>query len=210
MNLGDRQRSVGTRMGAALPDFATHYYFGGRRPFQNLSDLDEVQLAQVLCELEDTRRAGAHRRVFGRRYMQLRRLTERRLYDLFLERGGWPERSAPHYLILGTSRWYKGLARDMREIRLSLTSLPDSATSFTYPDSITAMAFGPRFGLPYEPRPYHERVFRLKDLRSVVERFGVPTDDANPVYDGYERRPFEKYIELQLWSDAPIASLLGS
>ena len=205
MTLGDRHRSVG-----ALPDFATHYYFGGRRPFQNLSDLDEVHLTQVLCELDDARRTGAHSRVFGRRYMELRRLTERRLYDLFVESGGWPERQAPHYLILGTSRWYQGLARDMQEIRLPLTSLPDSATSFTYPDSFTAMAFGSRFGLPYEPRPYHERVFRLNDLRSVVDRYGMPADDANPAYDGYERRPFEKYIELQVWSDDPVASLLGS
>ena len=194
----------------ALPDFATHYYFGGRRPFQTLSDLDEEHLAQVLCELEDARRAGAHSRVFGGRYMQLRRLTERRLYELFVAQGGRPQRQTPHYFILGTSRWYQGLARDMREVRLPLTSLPGSATSFTYPDSFTAMAFGPQFGLPYEPRPYHERVFRLRDLRSIVDRYGMPADEPNPVYDGYERRPFEKYVELQLWSDAPIASLLGS
>jgi hypothetical protein len=89
----------------ALPDFATHYYFGGRPPFQNLSDLDEQQLARVLVVLEDTRRAGAHSRVFGRRYMHLRRLTEQRLYELFVEQGGRPQRRTPHYLILGTSRW---------------------------------------------------------------------------------------------------------
>jgi hypothetical protein len=98
----------------------------------------------------------------------------------------------------------------MREVRLPLRSLPDSATSFTYPDSFTAMALGPRFGLPYEPRPYHERVFRLRDLRAVVEQYGLPADEPSPVYDGYERRPFEKYVELQLWSDAPIVSMLGS
>lgn len=194
----------------AVPDFATHYYFGGRRPFQNLSDLDEDQLALVMRELDDARRAGAHSRVFGRRYMQLRHLTERRLHELFVAQGGRPERLAPHYFVLGTSQWYRGLARDMREVRLPLTSLPDAATSFTYPDSFTAMAFGPRFGLPYEPRPYHERVFRLHDVRSVVDRYGMPADDPNPAYDGYERRPFEKSVELQLWSDAPIESLVGS
>jgi hypothetical protein len=29
-------------------------------------------------------------------------------------------------------------------------------------------------------------------------------DDTDDPYEGYERRPFEKYVEIQLWSDTPI------
>jgi hypothetical protein len=191
------------------PSYATHYFFGARLPFQNLSELGRDDLERVLCELDATRRAGAHRRVFGPRYMRLRRLTERRLYDLFVEQGGRPERHTPHYFVLGSSRWYQGLASDMREVRLPLSSLPDDATSFTYPDSFTAMGFGPQFGLPYEPRPYHGRVFQLRELDSIVEKYGLPVDELDSPYDGYEKRPFEKYVELQLWTDAPILSFLA-
>jgi hypothetical protein len=136
--------------------------------------------------------------------MQLRRLTEERLRDLFEERGGVAERAAPHYFVLGSSEWYRGLADDMEEIRLPLSSLPATATSFTYPDSFTAMGFGADFGIPYEPREHHGKVFLLDELDEVIGKHGLPPDDPSDGYEGYEKRPFEKYVEVQLWSDEPI------
>jgi hypothetical protein len=190
-----------------VPDFVTHYYFGGRPPFQSLSDLAEKELAHTIRELDSARRAGAHNRVFGRRYMELRRLTEERLHQLFVERGGVPERATPHYFVLGSSEWYRGLAGDMKEVRLSLSSLPVAVTSFTYPDSFTAMGFAPDFGIPYEPRDYHGKVFLLDELEEVIGRHGLPADDPSEPYEGYEQRPFEKYVEVQLWSDVPTERL---
>jgi hypothetical protein len=136
--------------------------------------------------------------------MQLRRLTEERLRELFVERGGGPDRAAPHYFVLGSSEWYRGLADDMEEIRLPLSSLPPTVTSFTYPDSFTAMGFGADFGIPYEPRDYHGKVFLLDELDDVIGKHGLPSDDPSGDYEGYEKRPFEKYVEVQLWSDDPI------
>lgn len=190
-----------------MPDFVTHYYFGARPPFWSLSDLDGEQLAHTIRELDSARREGAHSRVFGRRYMELRRLTEERLHKLFVERGGAPQRTAPHYFILGSSEWYRGLASDMQEVRLPLSSLPVTAASFTYPDSFTAMGFAPDFGISYERRDYHGRVFLLDELEEVIGRYGLPADDPSDPYEGYEKRPFEKYVEVQLWSDAPIEQL---
>jgi hypothetical protein len=28
------------------------------------------------------------------------------------------------------------------------------------------------------------------------------------IYDGYQNRPFEKYLEVQLWSDSPVREFL--
>lgn len=190
-----------------IPSFATHYHRADREPFLNLSDLPDGAVPSVLAGLEASRGADS-RRVFGRRYMELRRLTERRMRELFVATGGAPQRLAPHYFVLGTSEWYRGLAPGMREVRVDLARLPAESTSFTYPDSFTAMGFATRFGLPYEARPYHERVFRMDELQGVVDRFGLPADDIDPVYDGYAHRPFEKYVEIQLWSDAPL-DLIG-
>jgi hypothetical protein len=191
-----------------LPSFATHYYLGSRRPFLNLSDLSEAELARVLGELNQQGAASSSKRIFGRRYMELRRLTEAKLRRLFIEAGGQPERYAPHYLILGQSEWFKGLSPDTQELRIPLSQLPTHVTSATYPDSFTAMAYGPQFNLPYEPKPYHEKAFRLEELSALVQEYGLPRDEDGHGYDGYSQRPFEKYIEIQVWSDAPVQHFL--
>jgi hypothetical protein len=177
----------------------------------NLSELSGEALAPVLADLQARRATGGLHRVFGPRYMALRRLTEERLRSLFVSAGGVPERTVPHYFVLGGSRWYEGLAAATRKVVLPLADLPSAVTSFTYPDSFTAMGFGGRFGLPVDPRPYHDQVFRIEQLDAVVGRYGLPPDEASPAdYDDYHRRPFERYIEVQLWSDGPVRTLLGT
>jgi hypothetical protein len=193
------------RNGAPVPTFATHYYLADREPFLNLSDLDPVEAESVIARLEGLRAHG-FQRVFGRRYMELRRVTEARLRELFRAAGGTPNRVAPHYFVLGESAWYRGLHPDMREVRVPLDQFPHDATSFTYPDSFTSMALGPRFGLPYDAQPYHERVFRLNELDDVIERFGLPSGEPDEPYEGYQHRPFEMYVEIQLWTDLPSGS----
>jgi hypothetical protein len=195
-------------MNADVPDYVTHYAVAGRAPFLNLSDLPEEALDSVLGDLARERAGGASPSVFGGRYMELRRLTEEKLRQLFIARGGSPERIAPHYFVLGASRWYRGLARDMDEVIFKVAELPHDQTTFTYPDSFTSMGLGAAFGLHHEPRPGHGRVFRLNELAAAVERYGMPADEPG-TYDGYQFRSFEKYIEVQLWSDAPISGRRG-
>jgi hypothetical protein len=191
-----------------FPDFVTHYHLPGAAPFLNLSDLATEELSAVLLALDQRREAGDHQRVFGSRYMDLRRRTEARLLTLFQQAGGRPERDAPHYFVLGESAWYRGLAPGMQATVLPIAELPSAVTSFTYPDSFTATGLVADFGLPYEPRPYHNRVFRIEELPEVVTCFGLPADEPDPVYQGYELRTFEKYIEVQVWSDAPVEKFL--
>jgi hypothetical protein len=185
----------------------THYHVNGRAPFLNLSDVAENELNEVVRDLERERAQGASARVFGRRYMELRRRTEDKLRTLFIEVGGRPERDAPHYFVLGSSAWYRGLSYGMREVVLPLDRLPSDVSSFTYPDSFTSMALGPHYGLPQEPRPYHERVYRLEELPEVIDVYGLPADEVGE-YDEYQHRVFEKYIEVQVWSDEPLRAFL--
>ena len=185
-----------------VPQIAVHYFRPGR-PFKNLSDLELDELIVVYKRLEGERARGEHRRVFGRRYMELRRRTEAKLRECFVAAGGRPERTAPHYFVLGASSWFKGLADDMQEVAIAIADLPTEATSITYGDSFAAMGLGPEYGLPYEPRPYHHRAFRIEDLDELVATYGMPAvDEAG--YDGYQHRPFEHYIEIQLWTDKPV------
>jgi hypothetical protein len=187
-----------------IPDYVTHYHLADKTPFLNLSDLTEKEVPGVMRDLARRRKESGLQRVFGGRYMQLRRLTEVKLRQLFVDVGGMPERTTPHYFVLGTSAWYRGLAPDTHEVVVSLADLPADQTSFTYPDSFTAMGYLPQFGLPYIECPYHGRAFRIHELAEVISRHGLPADDPSGNYAGYQNKPFEKYIEVQLWTDEPI------
>jgi hypothetical protein len=193
---------------AIVPDFVTHYHLGGRPPFLNLSELSGDRLIAVMSALDDERTRSASARVFGPRYMELRRRTEAKLRDLFIDAGGRPERTSPHYFVLGSSAWFKGLSNAMQEVVLPLSGLPADVSSVTYPDSFTAMSLGTEYGVPVTPRPYHDQVFRLEDLPELVATYGLPADLGTD-YEDYQHRPFEKYIEVQVWSDAPLAGILG-
>ncbi|HWZ91494.1 MAG TPA: hypothetical protein VNW92_21680, partial [Polyangiaceae bacterium] len=155
-------------MPVPLPDCAIHYHLADKAPFLNLSDLAEPELAVVISELARRRAESGLKRIFGQKYIEMRRLTEARLHDLFVEAGGKPERSTPHYFCLGPCEWFRCLAPDMRQVVIPLSALPDHVTSFTYPDSFVAMGFGPRFGLPQVARPYHDRAFRMSQLPEVI------------------------------------------
>ena len=172
------------------PTFVTHYYMPGQLPFQNLSDLPEDELAIVLNDLNQNKEKTGLQRIFGPRYMDIRRRTEEKLLRLFIEAGGKPERKVPHYFVLGSSKWFRGLAINMQEVRVPVRQLPASVSSFTYPDSFTAMGLAQEYGLPYEKKPYHEQVFRLSQLSDIVEHYGLPADDPDDPYEGYHRRTF--------------------
>jgi hypothetical protein len=191
-----------------LPAFVTHYYLPGREPFQNLSDLEGEQLDGVVAELVELRRRGVHHRRFGAKYLAWRRLTEQRLRELFIAHGGEPERTAPHYFVLGESTWFRGLGEGMLSVSLPVAALPPLQASCTLVDSFGAMGFGPQFGFPGTPESHLGRVYRLDELAAVVAEYGLPQDLPPDSYDGYEQRPVNTFVEVQLWSDGPIQHLL--
>ena len=191
-----------------VPAFVTHYHLPDKSPFLNLSDLAGAELEAVLRDLEARRVRAGLRRVFGPRYMELRQLTEARLRHLFIQAGGSPSRVSPHYFVLGECEWYRALSPEMSEVVLPLAALPSNVTSVTYPDSLTALGLGAQFGLVRAQRSYHDRVFRVEQLPDLVATHGLPLGEIDDAYEGYHRREFEKYIEIQVWSDDPIRSFL--
>jgi hypothetical protein len=184
-----------------LPDYVTHYYVQGRPPFLNLSELTQPAWDSTRKVLEEERATRRSSRVFRRRYLEFRQATEVKLRDLFVVAGGTPERDAPHYFVLGSSKWFQGLSCDMQQLVIPLDALPDSATSMTIPDSITSMGLGGDYGIPVDPQPHHDRVFRLSEFADAVQTFGIPEDRPGS-YEGYQYRSFELYAEVQVWSDA--------
>ena len=192
-----------------IPNFVTHYHPAEDAPFRNLCDAPADELPAILERL-GRRRATGFKRVFGRRYMDFRRKTEAKLKALFEQAGGRPERESPHYFILGESHWFAGLYPRPNHVRLPLAALPPATSSFTYPDSFVSMRLGPEFGLPPDPpRPYHERVFHMHELQGIVKAYGLPHDETgDDAYSDYHLRDFERYVEIQVWSDETVRAFL--
>lgn len=193
-----------------LPSNITHYFSRSDSPFLNLSDLGEDEADIVIKNLARRRSENlSYKRVFGKVYMDFRRRTEAKLRKIFENNGGQPERQAPHYFLLGECEWFADLYPDTKGITLDWRSLPREIASFTYPDSAVSMRLGSDYGLPTDPfEPYHERVFFLDELEGTVAEYGLPDGSADANYEGYHKRKFEKYIEVQVWSDAPVAKYL--
>lgn len=188
-----------------VPDYATHYFLKDKEPFLNLSELDEDKLKVVVNELDGRRTKNSrHHRVYGGRYMELRRKTEQKLRDLFISSGGKPKRKVPHYFVLGDSYWFKHLCPDTCEVQIPLSWFASDTISFTYPDSFVSMGFMPEFGLKVVEREYHGKVFNLHHLEDVIDKYGLPEDDFSHNYGNYANEEFEKFIEIQVWDDTPI------
>ena len=193
-----------------FPTFVTHYYMPSRRPFQNLSDLEDEGAVAVMEALMGDRSAGLHHRLYGRKYLAMRRWTEKRMHDEFTAIGGSPDRWSPHYFVLGESPWFRGLAAGMLEVRVPISELAPGKTSATYGDSFGAMGTASAFGVGPRPRVHHYAgaVIRIDDVAEMVASVGFPAADADVDYAGYEERSGEKFIEVQLWSDDPILHYL--
>ncbi|MBD8890824.1 hypothetical protein [Roseibium litorale] len=193
-----------------VPGEITHYFSRSDRPFRNLGDLEEQDAAKVIDALQKRRLNNpGFKRVFGRTYLDFRQRTEARMREIFAANGGKPERRSPHYFVLGTCDWFADLYPDTGTVSLDWRELPREIASFTYPDSFISMRFGEEYGLPHMPlEPYHEKVFFLDELESVVERYGLPDGSKDETYEGYHTRKFEKYIEVQVWSDKPVSEHL--
>ena len=183
------------------PSFLTHYYLPDRKPFLNLSALNEADLNTVLEELRHKTEIGENKRMFSDWYVKERKTSEEHLKKEFLKKGGIIEKEYPHYFVFGESLIQKGLAKSTKEIRIELNHLPLDKISFTYPDSMATMVL--KDDELYK-MPYHGNVFTYSEILEVIKEFGFPKDEIAQT----SKFHFPLYIEAQLWSDAPVAHFL--
>lgn len=133
----------------------------------------------------------------GPDYLSIRRELEARTRAMFLAKGGRPVRKAPHYMTLGACPWLLAWYRDGRAIRLPLANFDPQTISFTYGDLFPAMRFD-------DGKPYRRQVYLLEEIEGIVERYGLPQD-----WNADGRLGPERYIEAQVWDDAPLTKYLA-
>lgn len=80
-----------------IPNHITHYYLPDKKPFLNLSDLSDEEMKPIIANMEQRRLNGKIKRVFPEWYFSQRKEAEKNLLKAYIEKGGKPERNAPHY-----------------------------------------------------------------------------------------------------------------
>jgi RimJ/RimL family protein N-acetyltransferase len=176
------------------PTFLSHYYEAATGPFRNLSHLPSAEAEARMMAIRKQGDIFASRRPED--YLTIRRTLEDKVRTLFVAKGGRPQLSRPHYMILGSCPWVKSWYKQGCELRVSLAEFDPLSVSFTYGDTFPAMRY-------QDGSPYRDCVYTLEEVPALVQQYGLP-QTVNP--DG-ARGP-DRYIEAQVWAAEPIDSYI--
>jgi hypothetical protein len=177
-----------------VPDFLSHYYEASTGPFCNLSDLAPAEAEIILYRIRKRGDVFASKRAGN--YLDIRRSLEEKVRNLFIKKGGKPQRQRPHYMILGSCGWLEEWYLNGRELRIPLVNFRPEIVSFTYGDTFPAMRY-------QDGKPYREQVYTLAELPDLVNLYGLPQAWNNKGKHGPDR-----YIEAQVWTDGPLQQFL--
>ncbi|HEX2142907.1 MAG TPA: hypothetical protein VHG10_00210 [Glycomyces sp.] len=159
-----------------------------------MSDLPDEEAEAVLRDLRERGDVFASRRSAD--YLSVRRELEKRARELFVRKGGSPARTRPHYMTLGACTWLLDWYREGRELAIGLDRFNPTAISFTYGDLFPALRLAGQ-------RPYWGQVFTIEEIEVLIDQYGLPQEWNADGAHGPER-----YIEAQIWDDAPLTGYL--
>lgn len=183
-----------------VPTYATHYYLSESGPFRSLSDIKTATENSIFKELLTRhKRDSGYRRRFGTDYIEKRRSIESELRELFIDRGGKPQRQNPFYMVLGESTWFHNLNSNHEALQIPLSSLDPKTTSITFPDSFIA--------LTKAEKPFYKKVYLLSEVQHVWTQYSMPRDESVVPYEGYWNTEFEIYVEIQVWAHIDLSCL---
>lgn len=174
-----------------MPDLY-HYYEKAAGPFRSLSGLPAEAAQKILNGIKQENAVFAAQRFEG--YLARRRELERMARELFIQKGGRPRRSTPHYMVVGACEWLKTWYKEAAFVRIPACEFDMSAVSFCYGDMFPT--FSPRVD---DGREYRRRIYTYEEILGVIRRHGLP-QDWNP--DGLFGP--ERYVEAHVWSDEPV------
>ncbi|WP_310551477.1 hypothetical protein [Paenibacillus glufosinatiresistens] len=171
-----------------------HYYEASLGPFRNLSDLEPEEAEAVLEELRLRGTSFAGQRTPD--YLAVRRSLETAAREQFIRKGGRPLRSCPHYMTLGECPWLLDWYEDGRQLDLSVGDFEEDRISFTYGDLFPTMRYR-------DGKPYRGQIYTLKEITGLMDVYGLPQ-----VWNPHGAGGPERYIEVQIWDDRPLANRL--
>lgn len=175
--------------------YGYHYYEKSIGPFRNLSDLTSEDADKVMEDLRKKPNYFASKR--SDNYMSIRRELELKAHVMFLEKGGRPTRTVPHYMTLMKSSWVKSWYETGQELKIALREFDKKTISFTYGDLFPTMRYD-------DGKEYRGKIYRLAELGELINKYGFPQR-----WNSEGNLSPERYIEIQIWSDDVIGRYIN-
>lgn len=176
--------------------FLYHYYESARGPFRSLTDLPLEEAMAVQQKLKEDKAVFASQRSDD--YLVIRRDLEERARSLFIDKGGKPIRTTPHYMTFGKCEWLREWYKDGRELEVPIHDFDERTISFTYGDLFPTMRF-------QDGKPYRGQIYTKEEIYRLIDEYGLPQE-----WNQYGDKGPERYIEVQIWNDAPISKYMQS
>lgn len=171
-----------------------HYYDAQIGPFMNLSDLPILEAKAVLEGIR-TNKPGAQSARRDELYVEHRHNCERRVRAAFEKIGGVVKRDPPHYMVVEHSPWLSTWFENSTFIKIPIEAFDLTTVSFCYGDSMPTFSDSITDG-----REYRKKVYHYRDMLALIDKYGLPQHWNDDGKHGPER-----YIEVHIWNDDPIA-----
>lgn len=176
-----------------VPKFLYHYYETEQGPFKNITR-NGLKRAQ---EIQNNISVGFNSNRPSN-YIELRFSTEKRLKELFINKGGQPKRDDPFYFTLGPSEWMRSCYKNPGTVKIPLTDFHPEQISFTYPDSMVSFQFHDEPKLSLYRKKCNGKIFTIHEIEDVINKYGFPTETK---WQSEESLKYDRYIEVQVWDD---------
>jgi hypothetical protein len=177
-----------------------HYHHKNDEPFQNLSALADEEALSVISNLRDRVGSVYHRFSNPERYLMQRRKAESWVRQAFIDKGGQPMATYPHYLTIERAKWIEeGYSGQSQMVRFPVSAFPSAQISFTYPDSMISYWLKSQTDRVFYRPEYHGRVFLLGEIAEVIDVFGIPDEE----WRTEAARKYDLFIEAQVWTSIP-------
>ena len=172
--------------------FLYHYFEKSKGPLLSLSALPQDEANKIQGSLVSGGKTFAAQR--NERYLPRRKELERLVHDLFVEKGGKPEKETPHYFVIGECPWLSTWYEQADYIKIPITEFNLQTVSFTYGDTFPTFSPKVTYGLEYR-----NTVYTYEEIIGIIEKYGMPQDKWDePIF----AQPC--YVEAQVWSDEPV------
>jgi hypothetical protein len=169
-----------------------HYFEKSKGPLLSLSALSREAAVEIQNKISSENKTFAAQR--NERYLPRRLELEKLVHDLFVEKGGKPEKETPHYFVIGECPWLMTWYEKADYIKIPIEEFDLRTVSFTYGD--TFPTFSPNINDGLE---YRKKVYTYDEIIGVIEKYGIPQEK-------WEKPVFAQpcYVEAQVWSDEPV------
>jgi len=172
--------------------FLFHYFEKSKKPLLSLTALPIEEAVAIQNKLVSEQKVFAAQR--NERYLPRRHELEKIVRELFIEKGGKPEKETPHYFVIGECPWLATWYEQADYIKIPINEFDMKTVSFTYGD--TFPTFSPKVTDDLE---FRRKIYTYDEILLIIEKYGLPQDSWNePVF----AQPC--YVEAQVWSDIPI------